>query len=377
MATMQSDEVEAFVAVAPASRAPTSTRGEPACRSRCARPRPGGSAMTAASTLRARMNRAAGPPEDSVAMRVVVAAAVEVAILAVVAQGGVNGIGGDPAAGAGARRLRVLVPAAPPFEHHDEGAAVGRTARGVRGVPAERAGGRIGRPGARPARLVVPLGPGAPRVRRPAPARPVVLDGLQRDPDGGSRRALALVVVRPVPGPVGGPDRRMAVPLQPASGRGRDAEPVSVRRSPPAQGGTGASVRGAVWAGSSVAARDRARVHGDPASARDAWSAPCRSRSGAPPRRSRTSRGVWRTRRCRRSRATASSTSRRTRIRASATSSTCARAVTSRTRWRSACARRRPRSGARRRSTRSTGPIWTISDRDDRCAAAERCRRTP
>ena len=42
-------------------------------------------------TLRERIDRASGPPEDSVAMRVVVAAAVEVAILAVVAQGGVNG----------------------------------------------------------------------------------------------------------------------------------------------------------------------------------------------------------------------------------------------------------------------------------------------
>ena len=41
--------------------------------------------------ITARWRRAAGPPEESVAMRVVVAAAVEIAILAVVAQGGVNG----------------------------------------------------------------------------------------------------------------------------------------------------------------------------------------------------------------------------------------------------------------------------------------------
>jgi len=34
------------------------------------------------TTLRERMHRASGPPEDSVAMRVVVAAAVEIAILA-------------------------------------------------------------------------------------------------------------------------------------------------------------------------------------------------------------------------------------------------------------------------------------------------------
>ena len=47
--------------------------------------------MSVATTLRARMLRGAGPPEDSVAMRVVVAGAVEVAILAVVAQGGVSG----------------------------------------------------------------------------------------------------------------------------------------------------------------------------------------------------------------------------------------------------------------------------------------------
>jgi protein-glutamine gamma-glutamyltransferase len=47
--------------------------------------------MTAADVISARLRRAAGPPEESVAMRVVVAAAVEIAILAVVAQGGVNG----------------------------------------------------------------------------------------------------------------------------------------------------------------------------------------------------------------------------------------------------------------------------------------------
>lgn len=43
------------------------------------------------TTLRERIRNSSGPPEDSVAMRVVVAAAVEVAILAVVAQGGVSG----------------------------------------------------------------------------------------------------------------------------------------------------------------------------------------------------------------------------------------------------------------------------------------------
>ncbi len=47
--------------------------------------------MTVATSLRARMLRGLGTPEDSVAMRVVVAGAVEVAILAVVAQGGVSG----------------------------------------------------------------------------------------------------------------------------------------------------------------------------------------------------------------------------------------------------------------------------------------------
>ena len=49
-------------------------------------------------------------------------------------------------------------------------------------------------------------------------------------------------------------DRRVAVPLEPAAGR-RDAAASSVRRSP-RPGGTGASIRGAVWAGSSVRARD-------------------------------------------------------------------------------------------------------------------------
>ena len=47
--------------------------------------------MTVATSLFARIRRGAGTPEESVAMRVVVAGAVEVAILAVVAQGGVTG----------------------------------------------------------------------------------------------------------------------------------------------------------------------------------------------------------------------------------------------------------------------------------------------
>jgi protein-glutamine gamma-glutamyltransferase len=43
------------------------------------------------TALRERVRRASGPPEESVAMRIVVAAAVEVAIVAVAVQGGVNG----------------------------------------------------------------------------------------------------------------------------------------------------------------------------------------------------------------------------------------------------------------------------------------------
>ena len=47
--------------------------------------------MSVSDVMTARWRRASGPPEESVAMRVAVAAAVEIAILAVVAQGGVNG----------------------------------------------------------------------------------------------------------------------------------------------------------------------------------------------------------------------------------------------------------------------------------------------
>ena len=48
--------------------------------------------MSGSGSFRARLRRTAGPPEDSIAMRVIVACAVEVAILAVAAQGGVHGM---------------------------------------------------------------------------------------------------------------------------------------------------------------------------------------------------------------------------------------------------------------------------------------------
>ena len=48
--------------------------------------------MTAAASLRARTHRGASTPEDSLAMRMFVVGAVEVAILAVVAQRGVSGV---------------------------------------------------------------------------------------------------------------------------------------------------------------------------------------------------------------------------------------------------------------------------------------------
>ena len=171
----------------------------------------------------ARGRRPTGPPEDSVAMRVVVACAVEVAIAAVVAQRGRAGAVAVAVARAGAGRVLVLLPApAPPNLLLKVALAVGAARRAraflgdVRGVARRR--------GAHPARVAVPVGAGAARVRRAAAARPRVLDGLEHDPHRGGRRALAVDVVPGVPAAVGGARRRVAVAVvAPARRRGHDA----------------------------------------------------------------------------------------------------------------------------------------------------------
>ena len=234
-----------------------------------AHPGTGGDGVTVATSLSRGCAAAREPPRNPWRCASSSPVAVEVAILAVVAQGGVNGHGGDPAARAGARRLRVLVPAASPLEPHDQGVALGGTARGVRGVPAERPTGGLGRPGARAAGVVVPLGAGAPRVRRAATSRPGVLDGLQRDPDGGGRRALPLVVVRVVRDPVGGPQRRVAVPVEPAALGRHHAARLGSPSADGARWNGGIGPRGGVD-GIVRRARDRARLHGDPEAPRDA-----------------------------------------------------------------------------------------------------------
>ncbi len=150
-------------------------------------------------------------------MRVVVAAAVEVAILAVVAQGGVSG--------SAAILPLTLAPVGYVFSYRQRHRSnittkvllsVGLLAAFAAFLQSVQLAG-LGRPGARPARVAVPVGPGAPRVRRAAAPRPGVLDGLERDPHGGGGRAVAVVVVRPVPGPVGGARGRLAVPFEPAA----------------------------------------------------------------------------------------------------------------------------------------------------------------
>ena len=137
IAAMRADEVDAFVDLAGDDRCrrlPVAPRHRARGR---ARPWGAGEPMSIGTSIRARMQRGAGTPEDSVAMRVVVAGAVEVAILAVVAQGGVSG--------AAAILPLVMAPVGYVFSyrqrHHSNITtkvllSVG-LAGGVRGVPAE------------------------------------------------------------------------------------------------------------------------------------------------------------------------------------------------------------------------------------------------
>ena len=69
-----------------------------------------------------------------------------------------------------------------------------------------------------PARVVVPVGADAARLRRPTTARPRLLDDLEPDPDGGGRGALAHDGVPRLPDPVGGSRGGLAVPVELACG---------------------------------------------------------------------------------------------------------------------------------------------------------------
>ena len=213
----------------------------------------------------------------------------------------------------------------------------------------------LGRPGAHPARVAVPVGAGAARVRRAATARPRVLDGLEPDPHRGGRLALAVDVVRwcsccrgrasrgawlslssrPRADQVTAPEavRRIARRSAPRRARPRSARPRPPRASR-----------------SSRPRSSSSRCRGCPG----ASCAPRRSRSRATRRRSRPSTAASRTRACPRSRATAWSTSPPAATRGSATWSTCGRVGSCPTTSRSACERSRPRSGGPRCSTATT-----------------------
>ena len=335
-----------------------------------ARPRAGGDGMSVATTLLARRRRGAGTPEESVAMRVVVAGAVEIAILAVVAQGGVNG--------SAAILPLVMAPVGYLFSYRQRHHSNITTKvllpwvcsrRSWRSCRACKLAGSVDQARVPLASLFLWVQVlhafDVPR-RRDLSFSMVSSVILMAEAGALSLSSSFVLFVLPWAVLTGGWLFLSSRPRRPTT-----TEPVSVRRRSSGARRTAASVRGAAWAGSVGRARERPRVHGDPAAPRHA-----RPVAAVLARGRRVGRVELRRRRgepvaARRRRATAWSTSRRTPIRDSATSSTCARAGTCRTRSRSGCGRRRPRSGGRRRSTRSTGPVDDLGP-IDRAAAGER-----
>ncbi len=207
--------------------------------------------MTAASTLRARMNRAAGPPEDSVAMRVVVAAAVEVAILAVVAQGGVNGTA--------AILPLVLAPIGYVFSYRQRHRSnittkvllsVGLLAAFAAFLQSVQVAGSVDQARVPLASLFLWVQVlHAFDVPRRRDLSFSMVSSVILIAEAGALSLSTTFVLFMIPWAI------LTGGWLFLSSRPRAAavtQPVSVRRSPPAQGGTGASIRGAVWAGSSV-----------------------------------------------------------------------------------------------------------------------------
>ncbi|MGZ8645878.1 MAG: transglutaminase family protein [Actinomycetota bacterium] len=207
--------------------------------------------MTAATSLRARMLRGSGPPEDSVAMRVVVAGAVEVAILAVVAQGGVNG--------AAAILPLVMAPVGYVFSykqrHHSNITtkvllSVGLLAAFAAFLQSVQLAGSVDQARVPLASLFLWVQVlhafDVPR-RRDLAFSMVSSVILMAEAGALSLSSSFALFVMPWAALSGG--------WLNLSSRPRSAvttQPVSVRRRASARGGTASSVRGAVWAGSSV-----------------------------------------------------------------------------------------------------------------------------
>ncbi len=211
--------------------------------------------------------RSPAAPEDSIAMRVVVALAVEVGIIALALQGAVTGVVAVTAL--------VLAPAGYAFSYVRRARpsivlkvllAAGllvATMGFLQSVSADHDGGCR----ARPARRPVPVGPGPPRVRRSAPARPGVLDDVVHDPHRGRRGLGAHHLVRVDLGSLGGAGRRLALavgraPARPVRGPARDPDdgrgPAAALRGRPFRGRRGRSPPCA-WG-----ARSSSRCRGSP-----------------------------------------------------------------------------------------------------------------
>ncbi len=204
-----------------------------------------------AASLRARMLRGLGTPEDSVAMRLFVAGAVEVAILAVVAQGGVNG--------AAAILPLVLAPVGYLFSykqrHHSNITtkvllSVGLLAAFAAFLQSVQLAGSVDQARVPLASLFLWVQVlhafDVPR-RRDLAFSMVSSVILMAEAGALSLSSSFVLFIAPWAALCGGWLFLSSRP-RPA----RTTEPVSVRRHGPAGGGVAASVRGAAWAGSSV-----------------------------------------------------------------------------------------------------------------------------
>ncbi len=207
--------------------------------------------MTVATSILAKMRGGAGTPEESVAMRVVVAGAVEVAILAVVAQGGVNGTA--------AILPLVLAPVGYVFSykqrHHSNLTtkvllSVGLLAAFAAFLQSVQLAGSVDQARVPLASLFLWVQVlhafDVPRRRDLAFS---MVSSVILMAEAGALSLSSSFVVFVIPWAIlsGG---WLFLSSRPRPGV--TTQPVSVRRRTTASGGTAASIRGAVWAGSSV-----------------------------------------------------------------------------------------------------------------------------
>ena len=207
--------------------------------------------MTVATSILAKMRGGTGTPEESVAMRVVVAGAVEVAILAVVAQGGVNGTA--------AILPLVLAPVGYVFSyrqrHHSNLTtkvllSVGLLAAFAAFLQSVQLAGSVDQARVPLASLFLWVQVlhafDVPRRRDLAFS---MVSSVILMAEAGALSLSSSFVVFVIPWAIlsGG---WLFLSSRPRPGV--TTQPVSVRRRATASGGTAASIRGAVWAGSSV-----------------------------------------------------------------------------------------------------------------------------